>query len=314
MGPSFASSPGVSHSMSSPRRNRALNRPPPIPFDEDDVSEYEQGDIFSLAGRKRRRLPSDNAAQENTPPSRAPRTAPPLTEIIDLTTEGRQDEPIDLDAEDEASDDEVQIIYDRPRVHPHSEPSRSNPPTGYHTEQYFYSPFEGRGHLRPHHHFPSRVVNPTMPLPRESDPRPRRAPDFLLPDLSELFFSPTPAYFGPRGNSPRGGFRPPWSRYLADYRWEEPSYEFLSSLDRTVAKKNCASKKEISALPVRRITMGDVKEDKCCAICLCDFELGERVKTLPCSHYFHVQCIGEWLRVNKICPVDRKNIITGESD
>lgn len=312
--------------MSSPRRNRhSITRPPLIPFDDDDEADFEDGDIFSLAGRKRSRISADNA--HDMPPSRTPRITPPraqVAEVIDLTTDGKPDQPIDLDAEaseDEASDDDVQIIYDRPRP-PRSEPAHShwNPPA-FALEQNLYTPLRTRAHPRAQPS-PRVAVNrqAVPPFPGRHEGR-GRAPDFLIPELSDIFF-PTQAYFAPAHHhhhhtSPRGSFRPPWSqwsRFLADYRMEEPSYEFLSSLDRNNVKKNCASTREISALPVRKITVADVKEDKCCAICLCDFEVGERVKTLPCSHYFHVKCIGEWLRVNKICPVDRKDIITGASD
>ena len=46
---------------------------------------------------------------------------------------------------------------------------------------------------------------------------------------------------------------------------------------------------------------------KACAICLCDFEVGERVRVLPCddSHFFHVSCIEQWLQTNSVCPVCR---------
>jgi hypothetical protein len=32
-----------------------------------------------------------------------------------------------------------------------------------------------------------------------------------------------------------------------------------------------------------------------CAICLCDFELGDRVRILPCNHIFHMEEVDEWL-------------------
>merc|ERR1719468_1184256 len=40
-----------------------------------------------------------------------------------------------------------------------------------------------------------------------------------------------------------------------------------------------------------------------CAVCLCDFEGGERLRMLPCGHIFHSPCVDTWLRRNKVCPL-----------
>ncbi|CAN1129794.1 RING-H2 finger protein ATL52 [Linum perenne] len=53
--------------------------------------------------------------------------------------------------------------------------------------------------------------------------------------------------------------------------------------------------------------MGLMKEDGgTCAICLCEFEEGEQLKTLPeCMHSFHVGCIDMWLYSHSSCPMCR---------
>ncbi|CAN0854896.1 RING-H2 finger protein ATL52 [Linum grandiflorum] len=53
--------------------------------------------------------------------------------------------------------------------------------------------------------------------------------------------------------------------------------------------------------------MGLMKEDGgTCAICLCEFEEGEELKTLPeCMHSFHVGCIDMWLYSHSNCPMCR---------
>lgn len=87
-------------------------------------------------------------------------------------------------------------------------------------------------------------------------------------------------------------------------------YEFLLSLDGgATARMRPASVSQISKNPIRKLRKNEHNE-KCCCICLCDMEAGERVRTLPCSHYFHVKCIDQWLKVNKVCPVDKKPIDT----
>eukprot|EP00397_Hematodinium_sp_SG-2012_P049457 GEMP01057043.1.p1 GENE.GEMP01057043.1~~GEMP01057043.1.p1 ORF type:complete len:244 (+),score=68.19 GEMP01057043.1:205-936(+) len=45
-----------------------------------------------------------------------------------------------------------------------------------------------------------------------------------------------------------------------------------------------------------------------CRICLEHFALSDQVKTLPCFHLFHSNCVDRWLRVNERCPVCRTNL------
>ncbi|XP_072960061.1 RING-H2 finger protein ATL39-like [Typha angustifolia] len=43
-----------------------------------------------------------------------------------------------------------------------------------------------------------------------------------------------------------------------------------------------------------------------CSVCLGELEEGEVVRMLPgCKHFFHVQCIDEWLGAHSSCPVCR---------
>ena len=50
---------------------------------------------------------------------------------------------------------------------------------------------------------------------------------------------------------------------------------------------------------------------KACTICLCDFEVGEKVRVLPCDdgHIFHASCIEQWFQTNSVCPVCRTFIL-----
>lgn len=47
-----------------------------------------------------------------------------------------------------------------------------------------------------------------------------------------------------------------------------------------------------------------------CAICLADFAKGCRFTSITkCGHVFHEDCLKEWIKYNKICPLDRRSLI-----
>nr|XP_011465641.1 PREDICTED: putative RING-H2 finger protein ATL21B [Fragaria vesca subsp. vesca] len=47
--------------------------------------------------------------------------------------------------------------------------------------------------------------------------------------------------------------------------------------------------------------------DKTCPICLGEYQPKETLRTIPeCNHYFHSNCIDEWLGKNPTCPLCRK--------
>jgi hypothetical protein len=60
---------------------------------------------------------------------------------------------------------------------------------------------------------------------------------------------------------------------------------------------------------------GDVGDGaEACSICLDDFATGERVKVLPCQHFFHVTCIDPWLEKRSgRCPLCKHDAIAGAS-
>eukprot|EP01006_Ploeotia_vitrea_P008599 TRINITY_DN20652_c0_g1_i1.p1 TRINITY_DN20652_c0_g1~~TRINITY_DN20652_c0_g1_i1.p1 ORF type:complete len:544 (-),score=52.48 TRINITY_DN20652_c0_g1_i1:1289-2920(-) len=49
-------------------------------------------------------------------------------------------------------------------------------------------------------------------------------------------------------------------------------------------------------------------ENTNCTVCLSDFELEETLRTLPCNHIFHRDCVDRWLKTNKSCPCCRQDI------
>lgn len=55
------------------------------------------------------------------------------------------------------------------------------------------------------------------------------------------------------------------------------------------------------------LTLSDA-QDAVCAICLCDYEDDEELRKMACTHYFHKECVDEWLRLHKNCPLCKRDI------
>ncbi|XP_076436259.1 uncharacterized protein LOC143275854 [Babylonia areolata] len=45
-----------------------------------------------------------------------------------------------------------------------------------------------------------------------------------------------------------------------------------------------------------------------CQICLVEFENGDCLRSIPCKHDFHKDCIDEWLKRNATCPICRQGV------
>jgi len=72
-----------------------------------------------------------------------------------------------------------------------------------------------------------------------------------------------------------------------------------------------ASNSEIAALPTRQwkedAPTGPIeekdKEHLTCNVCLMEYDKGEWLRTLPCFHSYHKECIDKWLSSNNKCPM-----------
>lgn len=45
-----------------------------------------------------------------------------------------------------------------------------------------------------------------------------------------------------------------------------------------------------------------------CVICLCPYEAGDVLRTLPCMHMFHRDCVDPWLRRDGSCPICKTDV------
>eukprot|EP00051_Salpingoeca_urceolata_P016513 m.219818 g.219818 ORF g.219818 m.219818 type:complete len:535 (+) comp18699_c0_seq4:37-1641(+) len=53
--------------------------------------------------------------------------------------------------------------------------------------------------------------------------------------------------------------------------------------------------------------------DDVCAVCLDNFQRGDALRTLPCTHQFHPSCIDPWLIEHRSCPLCKHNILSVEN-
>ena len=67
----------------------------------------------------------------------------------------------------------------------------------------------------------------------------------------------------------------------------------------------------IETLPEREILQSDIEnsnDQNSCIICLSQFQVKDKVITLPCLHIFHSECIKKWLNSRDDCPICKHNI------
>jgi len=71
----------------------------------------------------------------------------------------------------------------------------------------------------------------------------------------------------------------------------------------------------IDSLPVCLHASGAPCEyDLMCIFCQDEYKEGDRVRSLPCKHAFHADCVDEWLRENSTCPMCKKPVVEDEDE
>lgn len=76
-----------------------------------------------------------------------------------------------------------------------------------------------------------------------------------------------------------------------------------------------AAKSFVENLPFVELTMEEFRKDNVvCAVCKDKILVEEKVKKLPCCHYYHGDCIVPWLGIRNTCPVCRYELPTDDPD
>jgi len=73
---------------------------------------------------------------------------------------------------------------------------------------------------------------------------------------------------------------------------------------RQVKSKENNAVKDSSIFPTHIHDGHPLPEEKTsCTICLEEFYKGDEIKTIPCMHFYHSECIDEWFKRSKSCPI-----------
>ncbi|KAF9405453.1 hypothetical protein BGZ94_003533, partial [Podila epigama] len=80
------------------------------------------------------------------------------------------------------------------------------------------------------------------------------------------------------------------------------------SLSLSASEKTKACSTDYHCEEKKELPFANANAQTLCAICLAEYEVGERVRILPCYHQYHQACIDPWLlQVASLCPICKRD-------
>ncbi|XP_042215719.1 protein goliath-like [Homarus americanus] len=89
-------------------------------------------------------------------------------------------------------------------------------------------------------------------------------------------------------------------------------FRYIHAKDRLARHLCNAAKKALAKIPVKNLKSGDKEvatESECCAVCIEPYQVSDIVRTLPCQHEFHKNCVDPWLLEHRTCPMCKMDIL-----
>uniref|UniRef100_A0ACD5VTX5 Uncharacterized protein n=1 Tax=Avena sativa TaxID=4498 RepID=A0ACD5VTX5_AVESA len=103
-----------------------------------------------------------------------------------------------------------------------------------------------------------------------------------------------------------------WARSSASGGGDDAAAAAATASGRGGLKKRTLRSLPIEVYGACPASAGAPAANDVCAICLGEFEDGDKVRVLPrCGHEFHVRCVDTWLASHDSCPTCRDSVLSG---
>ena len=70
---------------------------------------------------------------------------------------------------------------------------------------------------------------------------------------------------------------------------------------------NPISETVMKTFPIMKIDDSKLDRVEACHICLEKYNLDNYIVIMPCNHFYHEQCLKEWLKKHNTCPICKKD-------
>lgn len=87
-------------------------------------------------------------------------------------------------------------------------------------------------------------------------------------------------------------------------------FRYLQTKENEQKMDTNKAKEALKKIPTKTIkTMSKELESDCCAVCIEAYRINDVLRTLPCKHEFHKNCIDPWLLEHHTCPLCKARVL-----